>query len=193
MALFRAKRLRGIDESSLPKTPNKIRKTLPTSEIFIHRNYSHTFTFHTNESQAQSAERLRQVLSTIPSQPLPTFVLNDNRPPPESPSEKIKAQRAKRLIDSRDTKRLVMQHAVLEFRVSDIPPTDVQMYYSSDIRRLFRIWDDPASAVLKIKGISVPPKYYSIVFSKNVPETWDVIKKQYSECLVRILYPKSVR
>ena len=158
------------------------RKDREISDIIIRREHKHTFTINTSEQASKNVQRIRNTMLDVSSQGTSGFeFLEDD----VANTQRVRASQGKQKQMSLCTLR--MTHATITFERNEIPSTDVGHHpFSTDIARLFREWDNPAAALLQIKGVSVPAKYYSQVFAKNVPEAWEVMKKPYSEWKVSL-------
>jgi hypothetical protein len=75
--------------------------------------------------------------------------------------------------------------AKIVFTEQDLPiPSNIS--WADDISRLFRDWNNSTSEMaILVKGIRVPPRYWSRLYRGIIPDSWDVVKQLHSEAKVR--------
>ena len=69
------------------------------------------------------------------------------------------------------------------------PPGTIN--YSSQVSKLFQDWEN--STLVKLKGVPVPLKYWSQLYSGVDSEAWGTYKKSFSEWKVRFFVKFALR
>jgi hypothetical protein len=88
-------------------------------------------------------------------------------------------------ISQEDTREIEINGTMVTFTNADVEwPTGI-VNYSNRVSELFRDWEK--SAIIQLKGVPVPLKYWGQLFSRVNPESWKTFKKDYSEFKVGLL------
>ena len=86
---------------------------------------------------------------------------------------------------SQDTRKIEINGIVIKFTNADVKwPTGI-VNYSNRVSELFRDWEE--SAMIHLKGVPVPLKYWGQLFSRVKPSSWKTFRKDYSDFKVGLL------
>jgi hypothetical protein len=104
------------------------------------------------------------------------------------PSDALPADTAQDLnleVLPEPTREININGTVVKFTKSDVEWPAGKVNYSTRVSQLFRDWDD--SAIVELKGVPVPLKYWGQLFSRVNPGSWGTFKKDYSQWKVGFL------
>jgi hypothetical protein len=84
-----------------------------------------------------------------------------------------------------ETREIEIKGTLIKFTNADVEWPASQPSYSNRVPDLFQDWED--SALVKLKGVPVPLKYWGQLFSRVNPDSWRTMKKDFSEWKVCFL------
>lgn len=94
-------------------------------------------------------------------------------------------QNARRVRSKDANREIEINGIVVKFTNSDVEWPAGKVNYSTRVSQLFRDWDD--SAIVTLKGVPVPLKYWGQLYNRVNTGSWGTFKKDYGQFKVGFL------